>query len=135
MTDYKFSYDAMLDLNGNTAVYLQGIERKFADKTTTETEESERSERAPDLSHPKERALAMHLARCPEALEDCLHDMAPNRLAEYLYELAERFNSFYVNCKVLDDEKEAGRMVLVRATGRVMRDLLGLLGITPIYGI
>ena len=45
-------------------------------------------------------ALALHIVRFPEALEDSLAELLPNRITDYLYELSDRFNSFYVECKV-----------------------------------
>ena len=42
----------------------------------------------------------MHVVRFPEALADAIADLLPNRLTEYLYELTDIFNSFYVECQV-----------------------------------
>jgi arginyl-tRNA synthetase len=52
------------------------------------------------LTNEKERMLAMHVVRFPEALADAIADLLPNRLTEYLYELTDIFNSFYVECQV-----------------------------------
>eukprot|EP00955_Chlamydomonas_euryale_P107353 365760-Chlamydomonas_euryale.AAC.6 len=57
------------------------------------------------------------------------------RLCDYLYELSEKFNSFYVECKVLGSPEEDSRLVLVEATAVVMRQCFYLLGITPLYKI
>ncbi|GFH18587.1 uncharacterized protein HaLaN_15417, partial [Haematococcus lacustris] len=43
------------------------------------------------------------------------------RLTDYLYELSEKFNQFYTECKVLGSENEAERLILVEATARIMR--------------
>ena len=40
------------------------------------------------------------LCRFPEALEDMLKDLTPNRLTDYLYELSDKFTTFYKDCKV-----------------------------------
>lgn len=58
-----------------------------------------------------------------------------HRLTDYLYELAERFNQFYVDCKVLGSEQEASRLLLCEATARVIRQVFALLGLTPLYRI
>ena len=47
-----------------------------------------------------QRALALHIAKFPEALEETLGDLMPNRITEYLYTLSEAFNSFYTECTV-----------------------------------
>ena len=52
------------------------------------------------LTNQKERMLAMHVVRFSEALADAIADLLPNRLTEYLYELTDTFNSFYVECQV-----------------------------------
>lgn len=44
-------------------------------------------------------ALALHIARFPEAVEDTLADLLPNRITEFLYGLSEAFNSFYTECQ------------------------------------
>ena len=52
------------------------------------------------VTNEKERMLVMHVVRFPEALSDAIADLLPNRLTEYLYELTDIFNSFYVECQV-----------------------------------
>ena len=47
-----------------------------------------------------QRALALHIVRFTEMLEDTLVELAPNRITEYVYELSNYFNTFYVGCKV-----------------------------------
>ncbi len=54
------------------------------------------------LTNEKERMLAMHVVRFPEALADAIADLLPNRITDYLYELTDIFNSFYVECQVSD---------------------------------
>ena len=44
-------------------------------------------------------ALGLHILRFPEAVEDTLQDLAPNRLTEFVYELADRFTKFYSTCQ------------------------------------
>ena len=80
-------------------------------------------------------ALALHIARFPEAVEDCLAELLPNRLTEYLYALSEAFNSFYTECQVIGSDAEASRLLLAEATAEVMRACFKLLGITPLYRI
>ena len=56
-------------------------------------------------------ALGLHILRFPEALEDTLQDLLPNRLTDFVYELADRFTKFYMNCQVTAPTpacKEAG---------------------------
>lgn len=52
------------------------------------------------ITHEKERLLIMQIVRFPEALSDAIADLVPNRITDYLYELTDIFNSFYVECPV-----------------------------------
>jgi len=45
-------------------------------------------------------ALGLQIVKFSETLEDMFTDLAPNRLTEYVYELANLFSSFYTECKV-----------------------------------
>ncbi len=130
MTDYKFSWDKMLALQGNTAPYLinayvrtRSIFRKLDGQTELTAELT--------LTEPAERALAMKLAQFAETTHDVLVDHRPNLLAGYLYELADTYHSFYEACHVLRAEGAVRntRLTLCEATSRVLRTGLGLLGI------
>jgi arginyl-tRNA synthetase len=130
LTDYKFSWDKMLSLQGNTAPYLlnayvrtRSIFRKLDGAVTLTGELT--------LTEPAERALAMKLAQFAENAHDILDDHRPNLLANYLYELANTYHSFYEACNVLRSEGAVRntRLTLCEATSRVLKTGLGLLGI------
>ncbi len=130
MTDYKFSWDKMLALQGNTAPYLinayvrtRSIFRKLEDNVELTQELV--------ISEPAERALAMKLAQFAEASHDVLADHRPNLLASYLYELADTYHSFYEACPVLRAEGAVRntRLTLCQTTSKVLKTGLGLLGI------
>lgn len=130
LTDYKFSWDKMLSLQGNTAPYLlnayvrtRSIFRKLDGAVTLTSDLA--------ITEPAERALAMKLAQFAENAHDILDDHRPNLLANYLYELADTYHSFYEACHVLRAEGTARntRLTLCEATSRVLKTGLGLLGI------
>lgn len=132
LSDYRFDWDQMLALTGNTAPYLQyayarvrSIFRKGG------LDEQADAGRAPALTHDKERALALHLLRFGEVLAHVLDDYRPNMLCDYLYELAIRFSGFYEACPVLkaDEPTRSERLLLSNLTARVMKQGLDLLGI------
>ncbi len=77
----------------------------------------------------------MHLVRFPEALEEMLAELTPNRLTDYVYALSDYFSGFYTECKVVGSPQEDSRLLLCEATARVMRQCFYLLGITPLYKI
>ena len=130
LTDYKFSWDKMLSLQGNTAPYLlnayvrtRSIFRKLEGAVTLTGELT--------LTDPAERLLAIKLAQFAETTHDVLLDHKPNLLANYLFELANTYHSFYEACPVLKSEGAVRntRLSLCEATSRVLKTGLGLLGI------
>ena len=64
-----------------------------------------------------------------------LEELAPSKVTSFLYDLSEKFNSFYVECKVIGSEEEDSRLLLVESTAVVMRHCLSLLGIKPLFKI
>ena len=139
LTNYKFSYDAMLDLKGNTAVYLQYAHARIAaiGRKSGRDLDALRANAGGKLvlGHAKEKELALALCRFPEAVAEVLDELMPNRLCEYLYNLSEAFNGFYTECKVIGSDSEDSRLLLCEATAIVIRQCFGLLGITPLYRI
>lgn len=134
-TDYTFSYDKMLALNGNTATYMQysyaRVQSIFR-KGSVSISELRRSSAQLSLAHPAERALALSILRFSEALDDVLVDYRPNLLTAYLFELAQTFSTFFEKCPVLKAETDAlraSRLLLSDLTARVIEQGLDLLGI------
>jgi arginyl-tRNA synthetase len=130
MTDYIFSWDRMLSFQGNTSPYLQNayvrirsIFRKAAEGFVAPTQIA--------LDAPEERTLALQLCQFAETVPAVLNDFRPNLLANYLYELANAFHSFYEACPVLKSEEPArsSRLALCELTARVLARGLDLLGI------
>jgi arginyl-tRNA synthetase len=134
-SDYVFSYDKMLAMNGNTATYMQyayARVRSIFAKGNIDVETLRTSGAKILLTHPAERALAMEILRFSEALELTVFDYRPNQLTSYLFELANRYFNFYENCHVLNAEPEElrqSRLLLCDLTARTIRKGLELLGI------
>lgn len=128
LKDYVFSYERMLKFEGNTAAFLlyayvriQSIKRKVGKPLDAEGQIT--------LKHPSEMALGLHLCRFGEALQAVENDLTPNRLSEYLYELAEKFHAFFRDCRVEGSPEEMSRLLLCEATGRVLAQGLEILGL------
>lgn len=132
--DYTFSYDRMLRFEGNTAVFLlysyvriMGIKRK------TGADMSEvLSQYKIDLHHPSEITLGLHIRRFGEIVEMMARDLLPNRLTDYLYELAEKFNAFFRDCRVEGSPEEGSRLVLCELTARLLKQGLEILGLQTV---
>lgn len=81
-----------------------------------------------------EEPLLKWLARYPQFAYKAGVEVAPHTICNYLYELAQRFNSFYANCPVLDaSEEEKGiRLALSKGTAQILKNGLELLGIETV---
>jgi arginyl-tRNA synthetase len=133
ITNYQFSFDRMLALQGNTAPYLlyavvriAGIARKGGDLAGGEAAD------APLIfTEPQEWALVRELLRFDAVIAEVEEELLPNRLCTYLFELSQVFNRFYDQVPVLKAEPEARppRLALCRLTADTLKLGLGLLGI------
>jgi arginyl-tRNA synthetase len=142
-SDYVFSWDKLLALNGNTAPYLQyaytRIRSIFRKSDVASALRADGSAHSADsttlaLSAPEEIVLARHLLNFGLTLEAVAEEYRPNFLCNYLYELAGKFTSFYENCPVLkaDDATRASRLALCDLTARVLKQGLDVLGIETV---
>ncbi len=152
MTDYVFSWEKMLSLQGNTAPYLQNayvrirsIFRKAGESAVATPlrgvhgdpqDENAKTGRRPVattlmLGDPAEINLAKRLCQFAEVVPQVMNDFRPNILANYLFELANSFHAFYEVCPVLKSEEPArgSRLALCDLAGRVLERGLDLLGI------
>ena len=134
LTDIIFTWDKILSLEGNSAPYLQyvyargrSILRKFhasAEQANIKTGSKY------ILKEPQELAVARLLPKFPEVVA-LVEEFKPNLIANYLFELASRFNGFYAGLPVLKAEKDVAeaRLKLVSAVTVVLKNGLGLFGI------
>ena len=133
VSDYIFSWDKMLALQGNTAPYMinayvrtRSIFRKIGDNANISLHDLA-------LSNDSERSIAIKLCQYSEVVPEVMTDYRPNLLATYLYELAQTFHSFYEQCPVLNSKEQTRntRLALCEATSKVLKHGLELLGIYP----
>ncbi len=76
-----------------------------------------------------EKNLAQKLLAYKAILKESVRDMAPHKLANFLYELAQEFSRFYENCPVAGSAQESERQKLVQVYLDTMTHGLELLGI------
>ena len=137
-SDYVFSFDKMLAMEGNTAPYMQyayarikSIERKAKSKDL-DIESELAGVTTVSLPDQSEVDLAKHLIRYGEAIQAAAADYRPNYLTMYLYELAQKFSAFYTNCPVLvaAPDQRPTRLLLCDLTAKTIRhglhELLGI---------
>jgi arginyl-tRNA synthetase len=136
-TTVTFTWDKALALDGNSGPYLQYAYARIAGVR------GKYRERFPDgapeeadllLTAPVERQLMIRLLRFPEAVTRAADGYKPSVVADYLYDLAQTYSSFYQNLPFLkaEDGVRESRVQLCEITARVLRCGLSLLGIeTP----
>jgi len=155
--DYRFDWDRMLSLDGNTAPYIQYAHARTASLLRRAAEEGVAGAAnlagvpAPagpvtvsgNLSlleaylaqpprQPEEKELAKRILGFPDALAASLETYSPHKLCGYLFELASTFTAFYESSPVLrapTSEVRSARLALSALSGQVLRVGLGLLGI------
>jgi arginyl-tRNA synthetase len=133
LSNYVFSYDKMLALQGNTAPYMmyayvrvQGISRKGG------IDFEHLGDNAPImLNEELELTLAKHLLQLDPIVTEVERDLLPNRLCQYLFELSQKFNQFYDQHSVLNAEEpiRTSRLILCDLTAKTLKLGLDLLGI------
>lgn len=134
--DYIFSWDRMLSFDGNTAPYLlnayvriRSIFRKAQEAGITASQGSF------SLDTPEERALAIHLLKFGDAIEQVSSRLEPHWLCTYLYELASSFHSFYEKHSVInapDAATASRRLAMCSLVSETLKRGLHLLGIKTI---
>ncbi len=129
--DYRFSYDKMLRFEGNTAAFIlySYVRVKSIQRKVKADIEKILKTAVLDLQHPSEIALALQLVQFSETLKRVSVDLLPNRLTDYLFDLAEKFNAFFRDCHVDGSEQQDSRLLLAELVARVLKTGLTLLGI------
>ncbi|MBI9084580.1 MAG: arginine--tRNA ligase [Desulfobacterales bacterium] len=140
---YDSPLDFDLDLakkktNENPVYYVQyvharisSIMRKAAEMGVTLAEEAE-PETVSCLTATEEIQLIKHLARYPEVVRTSAETMEPHRITFYLMALAAAFHAYYNKHRVLGEDPRltAGRLYLILAVQKVIRNGLRLLGVS-----
>ncbi len=133
ITNYQFSFDRMLSLQGNTAPYLlytlvriSGISRKGGDFNS--------SVEQLNFTESQEWNLIRALLKFDEVILEVEEELLPNRLCSYLFELSQIFNRFYDQIPVLkaQEPSKSCRIILCRLTRDILKKGLNLLGISTL---
>lgn len=132
--DYIFDIDRFTSFEGNTGPYIlytivriKSILAKYA--------ELGKDENKADVIYPaeneSEKSLMLALANLQEVLEAAYRDIAPHKICQYIYELADKFNGFYHETKIIaeeDEMRQAGYIALLQLTKRTLETCIELLG-------
>jgi arginyl-tRNA synthetase len=132
-SDYVFSWDKMLALDGNTAPYLLYAYTRTRSLARKAAESGLAREGCSNfvLGEPEEIALAKHLLNFGLVLEAVAEEYRPNFLCNYLYALAGLLARFWEACPVLKtgEPERTSRLALTELTGAVLKQGLNVLGI------
>lgn len=132
-----FDWDEMLNMQGNSAPYLQYTHARAKSVLAKTGMTAADLEVQDDLDlESEEKSLLIWIDRYPEALVTSADDLSPHHLAIYLFELAQRYNTFYNQHTILGSEKKPVepevrqlRLLLTAATAQILKNGLNLLGI------
>ena len=134
-TDVDFSWDKALALEGNSGPYLQyAYARVCSLMAKAGIDRDTAAQAAFAVSTPSEKRLALQLLEFPGAVSRAAEAYKPSVLADYLFQTAQLYSSFYQNTPVLKSEEplRSARLRLCSLFGDILKSGLGLLGIaTP----
>jgi arginyl-tRNA synthetase len=142
-SNYKFSYDAMLDTKGDTAVYLlyarvrlESIVAKGKAEHNVDVEELvQHGTPLLVIEHESERKLALQLQQFSDVLELTLEDLFPYHICGYLYNVAIAASEFVTQCRVLGSPEMKSRLLLCHITTLAMEQCFDLLAIRRVKRI
>ena len=131
--DYVFDVDRFTSFEGNTGPYIlytivriKSILEKFR-----EEDGSLADAKILEPASRGEKILMLQTGRYNEALEGAYAEKAPHRLCAYIYELANNFNSFYHETKILSEESPEQKkswLLLLNTVREVLEDAIDVLG-------
>lgn len=114
-----------VSLEGNSGPYLQYAHaraRSILRKAQAENQKIDNLE-------PGDRTLARKITEYPEVVDKAVAELMPHHVCTYLYELAQTFNRFYENNRVIGDDRQDTRLSLVAKYADTLQNGLSLLGI------
>ena len=134
ITDIDFSWDKALALEGNSGPYLQYAYARVCSLLEKVEGVNVDELKAFDVVTPQEKRLALQLLEFPGAVVRAAEAYKPSVLADYLFQTAQLYSSFYQNSPILKSEETVrnARLKLCSLFGEVLKTGLNLLGIeTP----
>lgn len=131
--DYVFDVDRFTSFEGNTGPYiLYTIVRikSILARYTAEGGSLEQIRIHAPVSG-SEKALMLAVSRFNAVMENAFEEIAPHKICSYIYELANEFNRFYHEVKILseeDEERKKGYLALLMLTRDVLENCIHVLG-------
>lgn len=123
--DVEFDINEAVSLSGNTGSYLQYAHARAKSILA----KSDAGFVQPTEVMPEDRLLVRKLSEYHEAVDRAVASLEPHHICNYLFDLAQEFNRYYENNRVIGDEKEAHRLSLVTIYADILEAGLAILGV------
>ena len=126
--DIVFSYDKVLSFDGETSVYVQYT---CARANSVLEKGGVPGEYKISELLPQEAEVVKAISAFPQAVKDAAEKYEPSIVARFAVDLAQKFNKFYFDCKILtaEGDKKDFRLALTAAALTALKNALALLGI------
>ena len=131
--DYIFDTDKFTSFEGNTGPYIlytivriKSILNKYAQQGADPA-----AQQIGEAADESEKTLMLTLTRFPAVIEQAAQELAPHKICSYIYDLANAFNHFYHETRILTEENEVRKgalIALLDLTKRVLEQCIELLG-------
>lgn len=130
MNDIEFSLEEMLKFEGETGPYVQYTYARANSILRKANVSSNLQSEAFQATWDKEWKVVSMLMEFPQAIKRACEQLDPSQVAKYVVDLAQAFNKYYGEVKILEDsEEQQARLALVYAVTVVLKEGLHLLGV------
>ena len=127
--DYIFDINKFIEFEGNTGPYILYTIVRI--KSILAKYGKEVEGKVTFTGEKSEKDLMLKLSAFSEMMEDAYEELAPHKICAYIYELANAFNSFYHEVRILsceDEDKKINYLRLLKLTKEVLETCIDILG-------
>jgi arginyl-tRNA synthetase len=119
-----------VDFNGNTGPFIQYAYARIQ-SIIKQSKDLNGNISMEIILDPKEKELLKWIELYPQTIQNAAEQYSPALIANYVYELVKRFNSYYQKVVILSDDKHSRqfRVRLASQVGYVIKSGMGILGI------
>ena len=131
--DYVFDVDRFTSFEGNTGPYILYTIVRIKSILGKYQQDGGIIEdlKLQEATNESEKALMLEIAKFNEMINNVYAEIAPHKICAYIYDVANAFNKFYHETKILaeeDAQKKAGYIALLKLTKDVLETCIDLLG-------
>jgi arginyl-tRNA synthetase len=126
--DVVFDWDRVMSMEGNSAPYLQYTYAR-AQSVLGKSQFPKNNFQINEKFDENEKELLRYFYIFAEKIVESGERYSPAVLAEYLLNLARKYNEFYAKCKIVGEPEEVRRIFLTQVTAKIIKDGLSMLGI------